>query len=121
MVVPPRGRAVMRWLKAEGDGTSGLRRMPAPMSDGLGMKACRSQHRGEKRVLILAVAVLVTEHLTGGVGLVAADSERDADVADLRCDVGVDGANLLLVGGLAGDDFRGFSLDVGVGNHAVAL
>ena len=50
-------------------------------------------------VLVLAVAVLVGEDFGGGVRLVAADSEVDADVADVGGDEGVYRLSLVRDGG----------------------
>ncbi len=36
------------------------------------MHAFRFEQRGEQGVLVLAVAILVVEHIAGGVGLIAA-------------------------------------------------
>jgi hypothetical protein len=67
----------------------------------------------EEGVLILAVAVLVSEDLGGGVRLIAADAEVDADVAGFGGDKVVEGADLV-VGG-----FRVFGQLVGAGAEGV--
>ena len=51
-----------------------------------GVQAFGLKQRGQQRVLVFAVAVLVVEHVGGGMRLVAADSERKADVAEVLRD-----------------------------------
>ena len=54
-------------------------------------------------------------------GLEAADAEGYADVADLRADVGVDGAGLFVRGGFAGGEGGDLGADVVVGFGAGAF
>ena len=72
-------------------------------------------------MLVLTVAVLVREDLGGGVGLVAADAEGDADVADVGGDVVIERAGFGLVGGHARGEFGGLGLYRVVGDDAVGL
>ena len=52
----------------------------------------------EEGVLIFAVAVLIGQNFGSGVGLIAADTEVDADVASFRGDEFVEGADLVFGG-----------------------
>ena len=72
-------------------------------------------------MLVLAVAVLVAENLGGGVRLIPANPKRYTDIANLRGNVGVQRADLLLVRRLAGDQLRNLGLNLGAGHSAVAL
>jgi hypothetical protein len=72
-------------------------------------------------VLVLAVAVLVFEHFRGVMGLVAADTEGDADVANLRGDVGVDGFDFIFFAALAGGDLGDLGFDFCVGHDAIVF
>ena len=61
------------------------------------MHALGFEERSEQGVLILTVAVLVVEDIAGGVRLVAAYAEREADVAKILGDEIVEGFDLVQV------------------------
>ena len=56
------------------------------------------EQRGEQCVLVLAVAVLVGEHVVGSMRLVAADAEIEAHVMNVQGDFVEDGVQLVLIG-----------------------
>ena len=65
-------------------------------------------------MLVLAIAVLIFEHVGGGMRLVAAEAEGEADVANIFCDVIIERGDFFEFGGAAlnqllslGADFRG--------------
>jgi hypothetical protein len=76
-----------------------------------GMQAFGFEQGGEQRVLIFAVAVLIVQDVCGGVGLVAAETERQADVAEILRDEVVESLDLIQVGVEAFGEFGGFGAD----------
>ena len=62
---------------------------------GRGGETFRAQERFEERVFIFAIAVLVGENLGGGVGLIAADAEVDANITRVRGYELINGAHLV--------------------------
>src|SRR5580658_1268116 len=74
--------------------------------------SCGFEHRGQQRVLVLAIAVLVFENRFGRVRLVASDSEGYADIPHLRGDVIVDSLDLFVISGLVLDELLNFRLDL---------
>ena len=88
---------------------------------GGGVNAQRVEQPFQQRVLVLAVAVLVGKDFSGGMRLIAANTERQADVAEILGDVVVDGLQLLHVGVAALHQFLGAGADFGRGRAAVAF
>ncbi len=84
------------------------------------MDAYAREHGGEEGGLVLAVAVAIAEDVGGGMGLEAADSLLDDEVADVFLDELGDGFGLEVEVGFAGGELGGFGGDVGSGDHAVA-
>ena len=72
-------------------------------------------------MLVFAIAVLVVKNVRRSVRLVAADAERQADVAEIFRDEIVEGFGPGNVGRLALDEFVGFGFHFGRGLAAVAL
>ncbi len=60
-----------------------------------GGETFRAQERFEEGVFIFAIAVLVGENLGGGVGLIAADAEVDANITRVRGYEPINGAHLV--------------------------
>ena len=58
------------------------------------------EHGGKQCVLVFAIAILVGEYLSGGVGLVSSDAKVDADVANLGGYITVEGSGFIFVGGV---------------------
>ena len=83
------------------------------------MQAFGFEQRGQQGVLVFAVAVLVVEDVCGGVGLVAADAEREADVAEIFGDEVVEGLDFIHLGVEAFGEFCGFGADFRGGRAAV--
>ena len=72
-------------------------------------------------MLVFAVAVLVVKHVGSRVRLVAADSEREADVAEVLRDEIVEGFGFFQVGVQALGQFLRFGANFGRGRAAVFL
>ncbi len=89
--------------------------------DGVGGDVGGGEHGDEEGSFIFAVAVLIAEDIGGGVGLIAADAEGYADVADLGADEVVDGAGLGVVGGFVGGEGADAGADIVVGSGAGGL
>jgi len=89
--------------------------------DGVCVDAGGGEHGDQERGLVFAVAVLVAEDVAGVVRLEAADAKSYADVADLRANVGVDGAGLFVGRGFAGGEGGDLGADVVVGLSAGAF
>ena len=70
-------------------------------------------------MLILAIAVLVVKHVGGRVRLESSNAERQADIAEVGCDVIIERLNFVDVGGLAFGEFGGLGADFVVGLAAV--
>src|SRR6266852_6855196 len=72
------------------------------------MVAGSLQQRGEKRVLVFAVTVLVMQHVGRGMRLIAAHPKRETDVAEVRRHIVVEGLNFVQIRGLAGGERSSF-------------
>ena len=59
------------------------------------------EHCGEKGVFVFAIAILILENFRGRVGLVARETERKADIANIFGDVIVKGLNFVEFGSAA--------------------
>ena len=59
-----------------------------------GVDADAFQHGAQQRGLVFAVAVAVAEDVIRGVGLIAADADLDADIADVALHVAGDALDL---------------------------
>ena len=66
-------------------------------------------------MLVLAVAVLIFEDVRGGMRLVAAEAEGEADVADIFCDVIVESGDFFEFGRAPLNQLLGFGADFGRG------
>ncbi len=85
------------------------------------MQTLSFEQRGQQRVLVFAVAILIVQHVGGSMRLVAADSQREADIAEVLGDVVVKALSLLEIGGEALRQFGGLGLHFGAGDAAVFL
>ena len=108
-------------IEGGGGGDGGVEGDAGADEDGVCGDAGGGEHGDEEGGFVLAVAVLIAEDVAGVVGLEAADAEGDADVADLRADVGVDGAGLFVGSGFAGGEGGDLGADVVVGLGAGAF
>ena len=66
-------------------------------------------------MLVLAVAVLIFEDVRGGMRLVAAQAEGEADVTDIFCDVIVERGDFFEIGRAALNQLLSFCADFGRG------
>ena len=87
----------------------------------VGLDAHGGEHGGKQCVLVLAIAILVGEYLSGGVGLVSSDAKVDADVANLGGYITVEGSGFIFVGGFASDELGDLSFDLRAGRGAVGF
>ena len=113
------GSMVMTWSNCEGEGTSGSSLRLELMSTERSVQAFGLEQRRQQRVFIFAVAVLVVKHVGGGVWLVAADSERQADVAEIFRHEIVEGFGFFEIGVQAFGQFLSLGADVGGGCAAI--
>ncbi len=83
------------------------------------MQAFGFEQGSEQSVLIFAVAVLVVKNIGGRVGLVPAEAQRQADVAEILGDVVVEGLDSIQVVVEAFGEFRCFGANFGRGRAPV--
>ena len=85
---------------------------------GVGVDTDDIEHGGEERVLVFTVAVLIGENFGGGVRLVAAEAEGEADVANIFRDVGVECLDLFGIGCEVLGECESFCAEFGSGGES---
>src|ERR1700722_11584882 len=83
------------------------------------MQALGFEQGGQQGMLILAIAVLVVKNIPRSVGLIAAHTQRQADVAEVPGDEIVESLDLIQVVVEAFGEFGGFGAGLARGRAAV--
>src|SRR5438132_11018673 len=79
------------------------------------------EQRREQRVLVLAVSILIVEHLARGMRLVAPDPERQAHVPDVLAHEGIEAPRPFIIGHGTSGDLDRLRPHLGSGGDLAAL
>ena len=108
-------------IELRGRGNVGIELAAGVDQDGIGVEAFGLEQRRQQRVLVFAVAVLIVKDVGGSVRLIAADSERQADVAEILRDEIVEGFGFVEVGIQSLGQFLRFGANFRRRRAAIAL